>query len=263
MRILTFRFLFVLGVLSFAVGCKLSDEDKETIINVSPEFSLDLFESLGDTRQFQVLIKTVEPQACKNDVIDYSSNKTGNRLLLSLHEIIPTPDCNTGESLVNAEASFGFLENQTYDVEITLKDVLQNLGKLTVSESAYKLELETMDGIELVHHELKRVPANHIWGYVAYENKESSEALALGFINALKGKSSNSYFQVGYYGYFSINDNGQLLMAAAPEFPFSSTFHFKYDGSLADLEQLLASYRDNQNEQAFKIAIYTSDGKEL
>lgn len=263
MRILTLRFFLAWAVLGCFAGCKLSDEDKETVIKVSPEFSLDLFEKLGDTRQLQIKISTVELQPCENNVIDYSTNVNSDGLFLYLHEIINAVNCNDTESIINIEASFGFLNNGTYKVEITLKDVIQNLGTLTVTKDAYNLHLETQDGIELKHNELRRVPKGYIWGYVGFADSSVSGAKAQSFLTELGAKSVSQSLSKGYYGHFIINENEQLAFVTPPNFTNFQTFYFKNNVPVSELESLLNTYRSGQNEQDFKIALYTAEGKSL
>ncbi len=263
MRILTLRFFFAWVVLGSFAGCKLSDEDKETVIKVSPEFSLDLFEKLGDTRQFQVQISTVEPQPCENNVIDYSSNVSSDGLFLYLHEIINSPNCINAETIIETEASFGFLNNGSYRVEVTLKDVIQNLGTLSVTQDAYHLQLETQDGIELKHNELRRIPKGYIWGYVGFADANSGGVKADSFLAELGAKATAKPLSQGYYGYFIINENDQLAFVSQPVFTNFQTFYFKNNVPVSELESLLNLYRSGQNDQDFKIALYTAEGREL
>jgi hypothetical protein len=205
----------------------------------------------------------VEPQPCENNVIDYSSNVSSEGLLLYLHEIITPANCITAESFIHADASFGFLNNGTYRVEVTLKDVIQNLGTLTVTPDAYTLNLETQDGIELKNKVLRRIPKGYLWGYVGFSDAAQGGPKASSFLTELGSKATSRTLPEGNYGYFIINENNQLAFVSAPGFVNFQTFFFKYDGPISEVEALLNSYRAGQNEQAFKITMYTADGREL
>ena len=244
-------------------SCNLTDGGKDTVVKVALEFKVDLFEELNDSRNFQFRIKTIEPQNCINNTIDFTSNRILSRLNLSLNEIIEAPDCVEGQEPVNAEASLGYLANGTYDVQISLKNTVINEGKLEVTPEAFQISMSTENGYELVREELKRIPNRFVWGYVGYNDKNQAGQQPDNFLEELNNMTSDAGLSKGYFGYFTINEDQVAVLNTAPLFPFFKTFYRQSDGNINAIKSLLETYRDGNNAEIMEIKLFTWDGKIL
>ncbi len=257
------RLLIGFAAMILLAGCNLTDDGKDTVVKVQAEFRVDLFEELKDSRNFQFRLKTIDPQPCINNSIDFTSSRVLSRLNLAIHEIIEAPDCIEGMVPVSAEAGLGFLGIGTYEVQINLKNTIVNEGVLQVTDEAFVLSMSTENGYELVREELRRIPNRYIWGYVAYDEKNVAEQQANNFLSELAGMTSQSVLTKGYYGYFTINDDRTVVFPTAPEQSFFKTFHYQSNGNMNDIKALLDEYRAGGNADIMEIRLYTWDGKVL
>jgi hypothetical protein len=260
---IAFQLLWLIGFVAMYVfgGCKLADEDKETIITVDPEFTIDLFEKLGTTPEFQFKLKTIESTECQNDTINYTSQRLATKLTLSVNRIQEAPDCIPGNQPAEASAGFGNLGNGSYFVEIGLKNTIINKGKMIVSDQAYLLDMESNDGFEIVRSELNRVPRRMIWGYLAYQDKNAVGDLPSQFLADLTAISQSLILSKGYFAHFEIDENNLLKLPVPPPFPYFKTFYFRFDGNLQDIEQLLRNYRGGTTADLMEVKILTWEGK--
>ncbi len=257
------RLLIGFAAMMLLAGCNLTDDGKDTVVKVQAEFKVDLFEELKDSRNFQFRLKTIDPQPCINNSIDYTANRVLSRLNLAIHEIIEAQDCIEGMEPVSAEASLGYLVNGAYEVQINLKNTIVNEGLLEVTNEAFVLSMSTENGYELVREELRRIPNRYIWGYVAYSEKNPAEQQAINFLGELAGMTSPSSLTKGYYGYFTINDDNVVVLPSAPQPSYFKTFHFQSNGNINDIKALLDEYRAGGNADIMEIRLYTWDGKIL
>lgn len=238
----------------------MSKDDRDTVTQVEPEFNIDLFEELGQTRNFQIKVQTIENQACTNNFIDFFSSRAGTRIFLDLNAIEQAGDCVVGSQPIDTVASYGFLGNGKYPVEITLKNTVVSEGKLEVTDESYHLSFDNKNGFEIIHEELLRVPARAIWGYVAYSNQEAT-AEADNFLRAIEDETQELILPEGYFGHFLIQDGQKLTLPQAPQFSFFKTFYREFDGSTADLEAILETWRSNHQAAEMEFKMFTWEGE--
>ncbi|MBI5915542.1 MAG: hypothetical protein HY842_09210 [Bacteroidetes bacterium] len=213
------NYWLIIFCLAGVAGCQLSKDDRGTVTQVEPEFNIDLFEELGQAGNFQIKVQTIENQPCTNNLIDFFSSRAGTRIFLDLNAIEQADDCLVGNQPIDTMASYGFLSNGKYPVEITLKNTVLNEGTLEVADERYQLSFDNKYGFEIVHEELLRVPARTIWGYVAYSNQGAS-AVADNFLRAIEDGTQALTLPEGYFGHFLIQDGQKLALPQAPEFSF-------------------------------------------
>lgn len=261
-----FKTLFAISVTAAVMlvsGCNLTDDGKETVVKVTPEFTVDLFEELKESRNFQLLIRTIEPQPCINNTIDFTAYRHLSQLSLSIHEILEAADCIEGEERVGANAGFGYLSNGTYDVRLNLKNTIVNEGLLKVTKEAYQLNMSTKSGYELIRESLFRIPDNFIWGYVGYDNQANAAQNAADFLTEINGMTTDPALTKGYYGYFTINDDRVAVLKTPPPFSYFKTFYRQTDGNMEAIKDVLEAYRSGSNADLMEIKLFTWDGKVL
>jgi hypothetical protein len=244
-------------------NCNLTDDGKDTVVKVTPEFKVDLFEELKDIRNFQFKIKTIEPQTCINNSIDFSSSRTLSHLSVSLNEVVQALDCIEGLEPVSAEAQIGYLANGRYEVTIGLKNTIINEGVLDVTPEAFKLSMSTINGFELVRTELKRIPNRFVWGYVGFNDKDQAGQLPDNFLEELNNMTGASGLEKGFYGYFTINNDKVAVLNTPPPYSYFKTFYRQTDGNIDAIKSMLESYRTGNNASLMEIKLFTWDGKTL
>ena len=259
------KYYFTIFVFALCItGCNLESLDEPIIVsNVEKEFHLDLWEALWpNSRTSQLLIETIEDEACQNYTIAYQFNKSGSTLELSLNEIVSPEDCIDGEAPASSVVDFGALSEGIYELNIDLKNTVFSKGQLTITEDYYTINMDTEEGIIFVRRELLRVPDDLIWGYVGSEDAEFTAALE-GFLADLQANTSSKTLTAGYYGYFSINQSRELVYSTFP-FPENQfqTFYYEYNGTEAELQEMIDNYRTTHGEDVtFKL--YNAAGREF
>jgi len=248
---------------SVLAGCKVSTDEKGTIVKVKPEFTIDLFEQLGESRIFQFKVATIEKQDCTNFSISTSSTLSFNRVTLNVNDLVPPIDCIEGEAPATTISGVGLIPTGYFTLNINLKNTIKNEGLLRVYQDSIAVDLDSRDGLEMVHEVLYRIPETVIWGYAAYNNKEAGAGYADSFLSELTGMTEPAEFQQGYYGYFKLDETGNLILSPAPGHTYFKTFLFTYHGDVKALEDLLYSYRSDSAGTGVEFAIFTGSGKTL
>lgn len=247
--------------LLFTSSCNLSNRDKDTVVKVNDEFSIDLFEVLKDSRDLQFVVTTAEEQPCINNKIDFALHRKSGKILLDLIEILPASDCEHGPARISTAASIGHLIPGTYATQINLKNTIFNEGILQVTPDAIKLSMSTHNGFELVRRELRRIPDRLVWGYVAHNNQQLAPT-ADAFLAELNTLTEPQTLPKGYYSYFTINNDKVAVMSQTPPFPFFKTFYRLSNWNINELKDLLQNYRTEYGEQ-LEIKLYTWNGQVL
>ncbi len=222
----------LMSLLFIASSCK---EDKlgDPIIvsNIKKEFYLDITEILSPgQRTTQFKVQTIENGECLNGTIDFDFTHIGNRLTILLNEVISPDDCIPGIAPSTADVTAGALNAGFYLFHFDLRNTVKNNGTLIVEDNRYLLELETEEGVILLHKEIFRVPQNSVWGYIAYPEK-SQETDANYIYDQLSFYGIDPDLEKGYYGFFTINSTEPgIELNNTPDMQFHKPFIFSYDG---------------------------------
>jgi hypothetical protein len=243
-------------------GCKVGElEDVVVVADVENEFYLDLWEDLSlDGRSLEFRIETIRKENCKNTLIDYRLHKTNSNIAISLRDIRQPATCDPGPAPARIGIDVGSLKAGFYTFSIDLKNTVFNEGQLTALNDRYLIRLETENGVQLVRKELFRVPDETIWGYVHYQSPDD-EYGALQFINQVKELGGSTPFKQGYYGYFTVGNNGQILaVQGQPEEGQVKPFLFSYRGGKQQLQDLINQFRTNYGAEV-SFQLYNSLGE--
>jgi len=246
-------------LLLFMIGCKDEPIDENVDVMIEDEFKIFLWENLGDNdRNFHFNLETIKSESCENTLLDVSPWASGNNISLTIYDI-PEPDCPSPTFVSNANIDIGSLNPQIYDMTISLKNVIQNEGVLTVENDFYELKMKDLDGIIVPEKRLYKVPQNSIWGYVASDS--NAGLVADGFINDLNPMVDDQEYSDGYYGYFSVENNNLTILKNSISKNSIHTFGFSFEGDNADLINVLSMHRTQNPDVDFKI--FTSKGEEF
>ncbi|MFK8006779.1 MAG: hypothetical protein AB8H03_10420 [Saprospiraceae bacterium] len=247
-------------LLIFTFGCKDDPIDEGVNITIEDEFKILLWESLeGNDRSFNLNVETIKSESCENTLIDVAPSIVGNNISFTIHDI-PEPDCPAPIFIANANVEAGALASQSYEVIISLKNVIQNKGTLEVGSDYYDLKMKALDGIVIPEKRLYKVPQNTIWGYIASDNS-NADSVSDGFIDELIDVTGDQDYIDGYYGYFSAENNELTILQQNITYGSIRTFGLSYDGDNSDLITILSNFRSQHTNVEFKI--FTSKGEEL
>jgi hypothetical protein len=255
--------LLLAGVLAIGLsGCDLRQRDKDTVIKVSPEFTVEMYEQASNPDSLRVVVKTIDEQSCLNNTIRFDASRFGSKLFLSILEIAQAIDCVPGDERIHANAEFGNLANGHYNFQIDLKNTIKNAGYLEVTDDVYRLDFEDPNGFEIVEMELRRVPNNHVWGYVAYEDEAVSGQSAQDFLAELATATTQRALVTGDYSEFIVDVDQKLILKSTPDQPFFKTFYAQAN-NLTLLAEIANFYRNPPLGTGLTIKLVTWDGKNL
>lgn len=261
------KLYLLIGVLTLLLGCN-SKPDPTVIVTIKEEFTVQMWENLAaDDRSLQIRIETIESLDCENYEIDHTLANNSRKISIGINEIVRPDDCIVNEAPARLSVSLGYLLAGTTDFEINLSDnTVINKGLLTVSEDTYSLEMETKDGFRLLHPILNRVPRKTIWGSLQLDESmtETERADALKMIDEIKALSESRIYEKGYYGYFSIDADGDLNFEVESELPNPlaepELFIFEYqDHHINEVSAILEYYRNIYPEQ-LEVKVWTWNG---
>lgn len=256
-------FLFLLIAFS---NCKQEDIDPSVIINVDADFYIDMFEDISNGENtFNLTIKSIQNQECLNSIIDFTLDTVGaeNQIVLSINDIVEPETCIPGSAPAFSTVPLDHLKEEGYKIEINLKDVIVNTGSLTVNSDYYFLRMNTENGFKQLHQILHKIPKKAIWGYVGYE-EESGKTEAENFIKDLDNIATNitnAGYDIGYYGYFTINEDRSVVLTEKVENNLSNTFLFQYEGDNQAIIDLVNEYC-NANS-GFSFHVFNGEGEEM
>ncbi|MCB0620641.1 MAG: hypothetical protein KDC43_06020 [Saprospiraceae bacterium] len=240
----TYRLFFVILTASWLCGCSVKSDDPGIVVDIPKTFYVDLFEQL-DTLQRKLIFKasSIEAQDCKNYLISHTYHRQNGTLFLSLNEILPPDECQPGEGAATADIEVGYLVEGMYGLEVNLKNTVHNIGTLTVNDEYFEIQLDSYDGIELVHSRLLRIPDHTVWGYVGYA-QPGFAGPAMEFLHDLELIAESRPYDPGYYGYFTINVADEIVYSQSTGHPYTNKFMYQFDGNEQDLIDLIGQYRN-------------------
>lgn len=250
----------IVFLLIFTFGCKDNQIDEEVNVTIDDEFKIFLWEVLEENdRSFNLKVETIKSESCENTLIDVAPSITEENISFTIHDI-PEPDCPAPIFIANANVEIGLLNSSSYEVIISLKNVIQNEGTLSVESDYYELKMKELNGIIVPEKRLYKIPQNTIWGYIASDNS-NADSVSDGFIVELDNVSEDQDYTDGYYGYFSVENNYLTILKQNISQGTVRTFGFSYDGDNSELMNILSDYRSQYPDVDFKI--FTSKGEEL
>ncbi|MEM6967078.1 MAG: hypothetical protein AAF573_20110, partial [Bacteroidota bacterium] len=248
--------IFILSI----VGCKSDPNENEPNVSIEDEFMILLWENLSPSgTSFNLNIKTIESQSCENTLIDVVPSVFANNIAVTIHDI-PTPDCSDAVFPATAEIILGNIAEENYNVQVSLKNVVNNEGIMIVTPDYYEIEMGQLNGIVMPEQRLYKIPNNTIWGYIAY-SEDSLNVVTDAFVAGLADVADPRTYTDGYYGYFSVDNNELTILNNSSTLAVAKTFGFDYSGDTTHLMSMLFDYRSQYPEMEFKI--FTSAGEEL
>ena len=249
--------LLCIAAVFFLTNCHKNVGEKETIVEVEKEFSLQPWEQLDENGgRFQLRVATLATQECGGTRVNYYASIVGYKAVVTLRSLAYPALCGASEPAHDTIDVGGLQQNATYEFQINLKDVVFNKGTLYVEPDKYTLEMQKEDGISLSTKQVLRVPQGAVWGFIG--NDAAQDKLGTQLLDSLKTVAPPLSMSNGNYGYFNVNGTGFDIYA-----PFSTTkpnirrFLLRLNGSRDELVAKLNKFRSS----GLECLLFTSDGK--
>ena len=257
-KMMTKKYIFGLILLLLFYGC----EKDHNIENINSDIIITLWENLENSgRSFELKCETEEEYPCCNYSIlnDFSINYKS--ISINFKKISKPEVCLTAFGPAKAYLNFGYLANDTYDLEIKVIN-RKSYGKLTVTDNYYSIDLYYQKKIQLTQYTLNRIPQNTIWGTIEYYTNTSSN-LAQSFIDSLQilGATSKTY-NSGEYGYFNINSSGSIEPPQNHGYYLIKPYIFEYRNNMDSLKTLVSNYGINYGD-SLSIILYNDKGEKF
>jgi hypothetical protein len=237
-------------LLAAATGCKKNSIEEPIIIpEVEKEFFVEMQEKLGPSpRSLQMNLRTIKAQECLDAGIQYDVSVTPALIQLDLADILLPPGCIPGAAPARETAVIGVVPIGNYNMEINLRNTVNNKGMLSVTADAYTLSMVTEEGLVISNKRLNRISDFTIWGYVSY-NSAAGADIAQNFYQELALLSAPSTFAAGHYGHFAIPGGAaQPIIADSPPAAALRSFVFRFIRNPDDLRNLVHRYRQDHGQ---------------
>jgi hypothetical protein len=247
--------LLAFGLIFFE-SCK-SLNSKELIVDVDKEFTVQPWERLDEFGGgLQLNVATLKNEECGGTGITYDARTVGNKVKVTLLNLAYPTNCGAIAPARDTVKMPSMQSNTTYDLEINLKDVVTNTGKLVVEDGKFTVNMVNENGIIMKSKQVLRVPQNAFWGVLA--NDAGSDKIATQMLDSLKTVATPISMTNGDYGYFSV-DNGRLSVKAASALtkPNQQAVLFRVNNKVG-LANMMQNLRANP---AFEMWLLTSEGK--
>ncbi len=262
------KFLLFFLIVFTISACTDKNETPVVVFDVEDEFSIRLKENLNiNGRDIAFEISSLAGYNCEDVVLDTEFSRTNDGgINIYIHDLIIPNNCTEGNTIPKQELTIGELDNGTYNINITLRNVVINLGELIISEESYVLSFENeLKGIVLDAREVLKIPEGFIWGRVEVNNDNANFLL-----DAFKNKLNNtgaieSFLAIGQYSSFEMSNTGELLFENSSEFNYSFPFVYNYGTQNTEgLNGIVQSFlSDYNNTYDLDIDLFTYDGKEF
>jgi hypothetical protein len=229
---------------------------KEVIVDVDKEFTVQPWERLdefGGGLQFN--IATLKNEECGGTGINYDARSIGNKVKVTLINLASPANCGTVAPARDTVKMPVLQANSTYDLEINLKDIVTNNGKLIVEDGKFTVNMVNENGIIMQSNQVLRVPQNAFWGILA--NDAGNDKIATQMLDSLKTVATPISMTNGDYGYFSV-DNGRLSVKSSRIFTKSNQLPVLFRvNNKAALTTVIQNFRTT----GLEMWLLTSEGK--
>ena len=254
MKIRLTPLLFAFGLL--LLGSCSGLNSKEVIVDVNKEFTIQPWERLDEFGGgLQLNVATLKNEECGGTSINYGITTTTNKISITLNNLAYPLTCGTTAPARDTLKMPVLQANTAYDLNINLKDVVFNKGKLTMDDAKFTIAMTNEDGIVMQSKQILRVPQNAFWGILANDN--GNDKVATQMLDSLKTVATPISMTNGDYGYFSV-DNGSVTVKIAPILtkPSQKAVLFRINNKAA-LPNVIQNFRAT----GLEMWLLTSEGK--
>jgi hypothetical protein len=253
---LTLTLLGLTGLL-LTTSCK-KGLDKEQLVDVDKEFTIEMWDKLGDNGgNLQLNLATLKNQDCAGVRIGNSARLVGNSFVVTLMSLDAPPTCTAIKEPARDTIQVPTLGKYgRFPFQLNLKDAVINKGFLTIDATKMAISMEQENGILLPIKEVFRVPQNTMWGFIGYDNGQ--EAKATEMMERLKTAGTELNFANGNYGYYQVNNGAVTLHSSMKTTKLNLRPFLMRLNSKEALYDVTAYIRANSN---LDFKILTADGR--
>lgn len=237
------KWVLVIGVILAGSACEIGKVgDPILIADVEEEFTVELQEKFSPgKRELLLKLATVKQQDCSNYQIRYQWLQRLKQLQLSIRDLVRTSDCQPGPAPALATVTAGNFATGDYELTIDLQQTVVNEGILTITPELYRIKMNTEYGLSFLNRELRQIPNETIWGYIAYSPAKLNTARELR--DALQKQTQGLALRSGDYGYFSASASNISLKGVPGNLTYFPLVR-RFTGQGDELAALIGNFRD-------------------
>jgi len=252
-------YLFILSFL--AQACSVFEEPEEfTLVNIGTDYIIELSQTLQlGSNAMLFNIKTTQMDNCIDSHIDVESKIIENQLQLILGDIITHNPCLQIPNQLESSAKFT-LSTRDYDINISLKDVIQNFGTVSVSDESFTIELETENGIIIGQQKINIIPDDYIWGRIGISDINNKSQLK-NIVKHIQSINQPHALKDGNYSFFEIREATLSLPRSTEKLIAEEEFLVRQTADFEIIKNSLAQFSEQFPEA--KIQIMNSVGESI
>lgn len=259
------NFLFLFLVIVLWTSCKPEPIDPHVVISINDEFKIDLWETLAiDVSSLSIHVKTLDSVYCENSSIQVNNDRLSTHTIrLTINGVDTSEVCPEENAPAKSIVNIGYLQNGTFKFDINLKGTtIPNEGTLIVSDDSYQLNMETKNGLKIIHPTLYKVPSQTIWGVINFKNTPQAVNAGIDFLREVKTISTEKEYTEGYYGHFTITENNEIVTDYDNNLDDATSFILDYADDVDNIQAIINQYEEEFGD-IIDIQVYTWDGRVL
>ena len=212
---MTFKYLMTLSIgLLTLTSCEKTAPQPIQVNTVEQDFELSTSQVINDSGNvFLITIKSQEVSDCENTVLDATYSIQNQKITITINGNTLDGDCIEGEIIT--EKSFELpKEKGTYDIEIIKGELLSTSGTLSISDTDFDLEVESLGGIFVEGQNLKIIPEFLVWGYYADNMPDATTQTFLEEMVTEIGFRQIPFenLEEGDYSLFKVDSDGNIIL---------------------------------------------------
>ena len=218
------------------------EKDEVITIKIDSDIIIEMFENLDSlNRTFEIHCKTEKNYSPYHAHIITNWSKINSKITIEFEGVLPCEYSCKGSGPAIWDIDFGFLETDIYELKISIENDT-NDGLLIITDTSFQIIFDSLKRLQIINSTKLRVPENTIWGTVGYFDS-SSNSLAQQYLDSLLtlGAIKKSYTS-GNYGYFKIDNSGDIKPLSYNNEPFQEPYIFYYADDMDKIENLVKYY---------------------
>lgn len=244
-------------------SCRVEEDNGEVVVTIPPEYAVDIFENRAaadGTPTFGLWVESTEKYECPGYGVAAEVAVQNGSITVTILGVTKPAPCVGDSAPARQFIPIGDLADGTYKFNLSLRDVIENEGSLTVSDGLYTLSLPDAQGVVIENFTLSTLPDGIVWGYAATPD-EASQPVADNFLTDLKTLTTENGLVPGFYSYFTISGTGNITFHKSVA-PVGAAKYFvrRLSASPDALKGILQNYR-NAAQQPLSIKCWTTEGE--
>ena len=253
-----------LAGLVFMFSCSLDSNEFQGPIQ--GKIKVTMLDFLGSEKNnFKLLFETTNAYECSNYLILMEAGGEDDMLDLTFNEVYKDFTCTSEAAPASNEYNFGEIENGTIGINLNVKNKAVVSGTLTVSDSAFVLEMDQSPDFEFTNTMVYKMPEGMFWGSLQkYNEGQQTNDLIDDFFDLLaEAGLADTLLTEGDYTYFIVDSDSTVTLrrsGAIPAGTMSFVYYMNEDSvNRNDLRLAIADFRGIYN-QYLKVDAFDWEG---